>query len=168
VSLGSSGQAQLLPMVIDALATLGRPVVVATAGRGGELPKRARVWVADFVSGEAIAKTACAVVCNGGSPTTHQALLAGIPVVGIAHNLDQYLNMHYIGRFGAGTLLRADRLRGEAVRNATRRAMEDSSMQERARAVAAMAKGISTDAEFASAICLLLDKARQPDSKSAF
>src|SRR5206468_842511 len=82
---------------------------------------------------------------TGGSSTTAQALLRGIPVVGIAHNLDQYLNVHYIERFGAGTLLRADRTRADAVRNATRRAMEDPHMRERAGAIASLAAGIQSD-----------------------
>ena len=112
-----------------------------------------------------MAATACAVVCNGGSSTTAQALLRGIPVVGIAHNLDQYLNMHYIERFGAGTLLRADRTRADAVRNATRRAMEDPHMRERAGAIAALAAGIQSDIEFPVAIRLLLDSEPQSPAK---
>jgi UDP:flavonoid glycosyltransferase YjiC (YdhE family) len=157
VSLGSSGQAQLLPMVIEALAPLNRPVVVATAGRGGELPRRSKLWVADFVPGEAITAKACAVVCNGGSPTCQQALMNGVPVVGIASNLDQYLNMDYIERFGAGTLIRSDRVCAKTVRQATRCAMEDSQRRERARAVAALAKITRSETEFPFAIRSLLD-----------
>src|SRR6185437_13111769 len=49
------------------------------------------------------------VICNGGSPTCYQALSAGVPVIGIASNLDQFLNMLAIERLGAGVMLRADR-----------------------------------------------------------
>jgi UDP:flavonoid glycosyltransferase YjiC (YdhE family) len=161
VSLGSSGQAQLLPMVIDALAALGRPIVVATAGRSGELPKRSGLWITEFVPGESIAAVACAVVCNGGSSTTQQALVHGTPVIGIASNLDQYLNMHYIERFGAGTLLRADRTRADAVRSATRRAIEDTRMRDRAGAVAALATRTRPKFEFPSALRRLLDSIPQ-------
>jgi UDP:flavonoid glycosyltransferase YjiC (YdhE family) len=139
VSLGSSGPSQLLPMVIEALAPLNRPIVVATAGRGADLPHRGKLWVADFVPGEALAGIACAVVCNGGSPTTQQALLHGVPVIGIASNLDQLLNMDYIERFGAGTLVRADRARVKTIREATQRAIDDASQRERARCAAALA-----------------------------
>jgi UDP:flavonoid glycosyltransferase YjiC (YdhE family) len=157
VSLGTSGQAQLLPMVIEALAPLDRPIVVATAGRGRELPQRAKVWVADFVPGEAVAAKACAVVCNGGSPTTQQALLHGVPVIGIASNLDQYLNMDYIERFGAGTLIRADRARAKTVFEAARRAIEDSHLCERARAVAVLATTARPEVRFPAAIRVFLD-----------
>jgi UDP:flavonoid glycosyltransferase YjiC (YdhE family) len=47
------------------------------------------------------------VVCNGGSPTVYQAFAAGIPVLGIPSNLDQYLMMDYVQRYGAGNWLRA-------------------------------------------------------------
>jgi UDP:flavonoid glycosyltransferase YjiC (YdhE family) len=157
VSLGSSGQAQLLPMVIEALAPLNRALIVATAGRSGELPRQAKLWVTDFVPGEAIAAKACAVVCNGGSPTTQQALLHGVPVVGIASNLDQFLNMDYIERFGAGTLVRADRARAETIREATRRAIDDEQLRERARCVAALATKTRPEMQLPAAIRFVLD-----------
>ncbi len=156
VSLGSSGPAHLLPMVVEALAGLGHPIVVATAGSQMPLPPSPGLWVADFVSGEAIAAKACVVVCNGGSPTTHQALVHGVPVVGIASNLDQYLNIDYIQQFGAGILLRGDHASPSAIRTATQRAIEDVALRDRARAVAVLAAAIHTDVEFPAAIAGLL------------
>ena len=58
------------------------------------------------------------MVYNGGSPTSQQALAAGVPVLGIAGNLDQYLNMRAVAAMGAGTLLRSDRLNEDGVRRA--------------------------------------------------
>lgn len=165
VSLGSSGQAQLLPMVIEALALLGRPIVVATAGRGGDLPRRSGLWAADFLPGEAIAGKACAVVCNGGSSTCQQALVHGVPVVGIPSNLDQYLNMNYVERFGAGTLIRGDRASVTTIRQSTRRALEDPRQRERGSAAAALAKATRPDVEFPYAIRALLDEAPQELAK---
>ncbi|MEO8567178.1 MAG: glycosyltransferase [Betaproteobacteria bacterium] len=156
VSLGSSGPAHLLPMVVEALIGLDRPIVVATAGNRVPLPPSPRLWVADFVSGEAIAAKACAVVCNGGSPTTHQALVHGVPVVGIASNLDQYLNIDYIQQFGAGILLRADHAGPRAIRAAVQRTIEDAALLNRARAAAALAAAVQTDVEFPAAIAGLL------------
>ena len=157
VSLGSSGRAQLLPMVIEALAPLERPIVVATAGRGGDLPGRPGLWATDFVPGEAIAGKACAVVCNGGNATCQQALVHGVPVVGIASNLDQYLNMDYIERFGGGMLIRSDRANVATIRQSTRRAIEDPRQRERAGAAAVLAKRTRPEVEFPSAIRGLLD-----------
>lgn len=110
VTLGSSGQGQLLPLVLQALSKLPVTVLAATAGTIdlASIPDNARV--SSFLPGEAAAARAALVVCNGGSPTCQQALAHGVPVLGIASNLDQFLNMDGILRAGAGTLLRADRL----------------------------------------------------------
>ena len=165
VSLGSSGRAQLLPMVIEALVPLQRPIVVATAGRGVDLPRRPGLWATDFLPGEAIAEKSCAVVCNGGSPTCQQALANGVPVIGVASNLDQYLNMDYIERFGAGKLIRSDLASATTIRQATWRAMEDLRQRERASAAAALAKATRPEVEFPDAIRALLDAAPQRIAK---
>ncbi|ANG62501.1 glycosyl transferase family 1 [Marinobacterium aestuarii] len=107
LTLGSSGQSELLPRVLQALAQLPVTVIVATAGliQLERTPQNA--WVADFLPGEQAASRASLVICNGGSPTTLQALAVGVPVIGIASNLDQYLNMSYLEQAGVGTLMRA-------------------------------------------------------------
>jgi UDP:flavonoid glycosyltransferase YjiC (YdhE family) len=116
VTLGSSGQGALLPRVLQALAPLPVTVIAATAGNVdvGVLPDNA--LVADYLPGELAAARARLVICNGGSPTSQQALAAGVPVLGIAGNLDQYLNMDGVLRAGAGALLRSDRLAEDTLR----------------------------------------------------
>lgn len=118
VSLGSSGPAALLPSVVRALAASDVTIVVATAGRkpAGEFPSH--VWVADFIPGTEAARRASLVICNGGSLACYQALAAGVPVLGIAGNLDQLLNMQAIERSGAGALVRADRATVRRLRHA--------------------------------------------------
>lgn len=46
------------------------------------------------------------VVCNGGSPTSYQALAKGVPVLGLPGNLDQFLNMYYLEKNRLGLSLR--------------------------------------------------------------
>jgi UDP:flavonoid glycosyltransferase YjiC (YdhE family) len=118
VTLGSSGQGALLPKVLQALAPLPLTVIAATAGNidPGLLPSNARV--AAYLPGTLAARRSGLVVCNGGSPTSQQALAAGVPVLGIAGNLDQYLNMHGVVAAGAGALLRSDRLNEDQLRDA--------------------------------------------------
>jgi len=118
VTVGSSGQGAVLPAVLQALAGLPVSVLAATVGRVvlQTVPENARV--ADFLPGEQAARRAALVICNGGSPTSHQALAAGVPVVGIADNLDQFLNMQGIVGAGAGALLRIDRFDGAALQQA--------------------------------------------------
>ncbi len=118
VTVGSSGHGALLPAVLQALAGLPVTVLAATVGmvRLEDVPDNARI--AEFLPGEEAARRSALVICNGGSPTSHQALAAGVPVVGIAGNLDQFLNMQGIVAAGAGALLRADRFNGAALKQA--------------------------------------------------
>jgi UDP:flavonoid glycosyltransferase YjiC (YdhE family) len=107
VTLGSSGRSELLPVVLEALSGLPVTVMAATAGRVSLARVPANARVADYLPGEAAAARARLVICNGGSPTTQQALTAGIPVLGIPGNLDQHLNMQAVAAAGAGQVLRA-------------------------------------------------------------
>lgn len=115
VTLGSSGQGGLLSKVLDGLAGLPVTVIAATAGKPMPASVPANARVASYLPGDEAARRACLVVCNGGSPTSQQALTAAVPVLGIAGNLDQFLNMHGVVAAGAGALLRADRLSAGAV-----------------------------------------------------
>ncbi|MEZ5502010.1 MAG: glycosyltransferase [Halioglobus sp.] len=109
VTLGSSGRVDLLPELIAALGALDVTALVSTAG--APLPPNApgNVYLAPYLPGEAAVKMSSLVICNGGSPGTHQALLHGVPVIGITGNLDQFLNMAAIESSGAGRALRASR-----------------------------------------------------------
>jgi UDP:flavonoid glycosyltransferase YjiC (YdhE family) len=72
------------------------------------------------------------VVTNGGSASSYQALAAGVPVLGIPSNLDQYLSMHAITAAGAGLMLRSGSLTKNEVRRAAVRLCDDLTMQRRA------------------------------------
>ncbi|MBJ7314374.1 glycosyl transferase family 1 [Rugamonas sp. CCM 8940] len=125
VTLGSSGHQRLLPMVLQALASLPLVVVAATAGKAAPAQPPANARIADYLPGELAARRARLVICNGGSLTSQQALAAGVPVLGIAGNLDQFLNMQGIVAAGAGAVLRADRADVAAVRGASERLLEE-------------------------------------------
>lgn len=118
VTLGSSGDVAALPVVVEALASLPVTAVVATAKKThlGSVPTN--VLVADFVPGDLAARRSSLVISNGGSSTGYQALGEGVPVLGIASNLDQYLAMTAIEKSGAGMLLRASTLKVGLVRQA--------------------------------------------------
>jgi UDP:flavonoid glycosyltransferase YjiC (YdhE family) len=132
VTLGSSGRVDRLPLVVEAAASLGCQVVVATAGRMALPPRPPDVFVADFVPGDVVARRASAVVSNGGSTTSYQALAEGTPVLGVAFNLDQYLAMQAIERFGAGLPLRAGALTRQDVTRGLERLLGEPSFTGRA------------------------------------
>ncbi len=110
VTPGSSGSSAMLPTILDALGDMDLSVMLATAGAELTTPVPDNIYTAAFLPGAAAAARADLVVCNGGSPTTHQALACGKPVLGIAGNMDQFLNMQTLARAGAGLCLRADSL----------------------------------------------------------
>ena len=118
VTMGSSGSQHDLATALDALSGVDCTVIAATAGGGPVSVRSSRQFVADFLPGEAASQRAQLVVCNGGAPTSQQALAAGRPVLGIARNLDQHLNMQCIERAGAGVRLRSDKATVDAVRRA--------------------------------------------------
>ncbi len=110
LTLGSSGPPDLLGRTAGWLAELGYTVLVATAGRAPIGSFSADILAAAYLPGLQASRRADIVVCNGGSPTTSQALAAGRPVLGVTSNLDQILNMRAVEATGAGLMLRADQL----------------------------------------------------------
>jgi UDP:flavonoid glycosyltransferase YjiC (YdhE family) len=107
VNLGSSGVTGGLARVLEALRSLPVSVIAATAGRGETLPVTQNSRVAEYLPGDACAQVASVVICNGGSPGTYQALAEGKPVIGLAANMDQFLNMTAVQDASCGRLLRA-------------------------------------------------------------
>lgn len=136
VTLGSSGQARLLSPVLEALA--GLPVTALVAGGGQSLPVALpdNALVADYLPGTEAARLAKLVICNGGSPTSHQALAAGVPVLGLPSNLDQFLNMQAVEANEAGLLLRADRADAMRIRLAAERILTTAAYTQAARRIA--------------------------------
>jgi UDP:flavonoid glycosyltransferase YjiC (YdhE family) len=116
VTLGSSGAVDLLPKILDIVGAMPVFALVATAGRWDPASTASNIRTVDYADGDLVAQHASAMVCNGGNATLNQALAAGVPVLAIPNNLDQFLTMAGITHAGAGITLRgseiADKLRG--------------------------------------------------------
>jgi UDP:flavonoid glycosyltransferase YjiC (YdhE family) len=110
VTLGSSGNAGLLPEIFKVLSRMPVTVIAATAGKVFSPDSSPNIHIVDYLPVEAAMKRAAIVVCNGGSLTTYQALASGIPVIGICSNMDQLLNMQALENLGAGFCMRAAQL----------------------------------------------------------
>jgi len=110
LTLGSSGQSLLLPKLFDALSELPVTVLAATMRTYTKRDYPLNTYIADYLPGLEAAARAKLVICNGGSLTCQQAFVAGVPVLGIASNMDQFLNMEVLTKAGLATMLRADRL----------------------------------------------------------
>jgi UDP:flavonoid glycosyltransferase YjiC (YdhE family) len=140
VTLGSSGDVAKLPQILAGLARLDCPVVVATAGASVPTSLPAHVHLADYLPGDIVARQSRLVVCNGGSPTSHQALLAGVPVLGIPDNLDQVLNMSYLQQAGVGDWLRPRDISADGIEGLARRLLADPQLAARAASLGAAEK----------------------------
>jgi UDP:flavonoid glycosyltransferase YjiC (YdhE family) len=162
VTLGSSGQGRLLAPVLQALAPLPVTALLATAGRDHPRPLPANVLAAPFLPGEAAARRASLVICNGGSPTSQQALAAGVPLIGIAGNLDQFLNMQGVTKAGAGRLLRADRLGVAALQHAILALLDDAAARAAARKIALAFGQSESGANFNALLPQLLRPGSEP------
>jgi UDP:flavonoid glycosyltransferase YjiC (YdhE family) len=68
------------------------------------------VYVADYLHGMETCKISDFVICNGGSGTVYQALGAGVPVIGVAANVDQMAVIAPVVRKGAGRRIPAGRV----------------------------------------------------------
>jgi UDP:flavonoid glycosyltransferase YjiC (YdhE family) len=140
-NLGSSGGLDGLSAALRALAPCRWTVVAATAGGRLETPlppdAAAQVHLAAYLPGDHATARADLVICNGGSMTCQQALLAGRPVLGIAGNMDQFMNMSAVVAAGAGICLRADRLDAGRLRAACDALLGDPAYRSAARALGA-------------------------------
>jgi UDP:flavonoid glycosyltransferase YjiC (YdhE family) len=158
VTLGSSGQASLLPTLVDALGRLDVTALVSTAG--APLPQNlpANVYPATYLPGADAVAMSDLVICNGGSPGTHQALVQGVPVIGVAGNLDQYLNMSAIQQTGAGLCLRAGTCHAGQLAKAVTRMLADPVCRTAAQKLAARLRRDDPVAELRKTIDELLSQ----------
>jgi len=124
LTLGSSGQANLLPRLASILTDMPVISVIATAGRESVEPVPGRIWVAPYLPGTEVARRARLVVCNGGSASVYQALAVGVPVLGIVSNMDQHLTMRAVEKAGAGLLMRAGKFSIGKMREAVNTLLE--------------------------------------------
>lgn len=136
VTLGTSGQTNVIPEVLAQLGALPVTVLFAGAGRMSLEKLPSNVFSADYLPGDKAARLARLVICNGGSATAYQALSQGAPVLGIPSNMDQHLTMDAIRAGGAGLVIRSDMFSRDRFRTATRRILADESFSKEANKIA--------------------------------
>jgi len=136
VALGSSGREELLPVVLKALGGLFVSVMVATSGRPLPPDVPLNVYTADYLPGKEATARAGLVICNGGSPASHQALALGRPVLGLASNIDQYMNMDAVCRTGAGEMLRTETATVQDIRGCVTKMLAQPEYGDAAKSVA--------------------------------
>jgi UDP:flavonoid glycosyltransferase YjiC (YdhE family) len=149
VTMGSSGQPNVLPDILRSLGALNITVIAAAAGATlpDAIPSNAHV--AQYLPGLQAARRASLVICNGGAPTCHQALAAGVPVIGLPANLDQFLNIETLVQAGVGAVQRADRFSESRLGRAVERILADRSYHGAAERIAGATRENDAPGKFA-------------------
>ncbi|NOR69488.1 MAG: glycosyl transferase family 1 [Methylomarinum sp.] len=107
ITLGSSGDSSLLPMLLETLNKMPVTVLCVTAKKVKLDKSYSNVFSAEFLPAELVVKKADIVICNGGSPMVYQSIVEKKIVIGLPSNLDQYLMMTLADATGFGQLIRA-------------------------------------------------------------
>ncbi len=134
VSFGSTGQVDAQGAVVAALTSLGVQVLIT----GSEVTSPSQgLYGARWLPGAEASARADLVVCHGGSGTVYQALEAGTPVVCLPGHLEQALNGLAAARQGVGVTVAARAAVGSPaeLRGLLERCLEDTRLQDRARAL---------------------------------
>jgi UDP:flavonoid glycosyltransferase YjiC (YdhE family) len=136
--------------------------MVSTAGRPFPGSSPSHVWMAAYIPGIQAATKADLVICNGGSATVYQALAAGVPILGIQSNLDQYLTMHYVEKCGVGGLVRAGEASEASLTDVARRIVSEPQYRHRAESLKTLVQATHEARAFATFLDRLFASTREP------
>jgi UDP:flavonoid glycosyltransferase YjiC (YdhE family) len=122
--------------VLDGLR--GEPInVIVTVGESGDPAvlgaQEANVHIERYIPQSLILPHCDLVVSHAGSGATIGALAAGVPMLALPQGADQFLNAEAITRRGAGLRLLPRELTPSAVRDATRRLLDEPDFADVAR-----------------------------------
>ena len=74
VTLGSSGDSSLLPIILETLSHMSVTVLCVTAKKSKLEKTYSNVFISEFLPAELAVKKADIVICNGGSPMVYQSI----------------------------------------------------------------------------------------------
>jgi len=148
IAMGSSGDSRLLNIIVKAAASLNCRIAIAESGGALDRSISGHIVARNFLPGSKIAAMAKLVICNGGSPGTHQALQKGTPILGIPANMDQLLNMDFIVKTGAGLKIRSDQITFNSVRDAVAHILYEPGFSANAQRVASWFRNYLPEKKF--------------------
>ncbi len=111
ISLGSSGDQNLTPKIVEILKSLPINLYVSMSGTDlGHLKNSDTVFISEFLPLEILLNQAQLLVCNGGSASGYLSLSCGVPFLAIPSNIDQFNFTDLICKKGAAIKLRAHQI----------------------------------------------------------
>lgn len=126
VTLGSSGESRLLPLIMETLAEMQVTAICVTVKKTVVAEKYTNIYVTDFLPSEIAVKKADIVICNGGSPMVYQSLSENKQIIGIPSNLDQYLMMSLLLKAGRGQMVRSGKANRQSIRAVVNQALAET------------------------------------------
>ena len=148
VNLGSSGQGDILPVILQALACQPISIIAATAGRTQLGSVTDHIFITEFINADAACKRADLVICNGGSPSCYLALAHSKPTLSLPVNLDQYLNAQLITNAGVGLMLRSGQVTARRAWLSVQQLLEQSTIQKQTAKLAAHLNSLHANITF--------------------
>jgi len=142
-TLGSSGtKEQLLEIVkvfmdgtgLDWNAVILSPSSVCPLQEAKAFIKdRKGIYITDqFIPARKVNSLADVVICHGGQGTVQTAMASGTPIVGIATQPEQQMNLEHISTFGAGIRIPYKQWTADRIRQSVLTILSDSNYKKRA------------------------------------
>lgn len=125
VSMGSSGGKGVVEKVLASLVQLPVRVLVASGESELNNPAPEKIWIEKYLPAEKILSKADLMISHGGSVSADQALAAGVPVLGIASNLDHFISMELLCGKGVAKKIRASSAKEKNIAAAIMEMLED-------------------------------------------
>lgn len=123
ISLGSSGDKRLLPLLLETLSHMAVTVICATAKKTVVEKSYENIFIADFLPADLAVKKADIVITNGGSPMAYQCFSENKYIIGLPSNLDQYLMMSLVDKKGYGKLIRSGKVNANIIEQSVTHAL---------------------------------------------
>lgn len=147
LTMGSSGTKQALLEAARAIATgatnnwnviiLTSPAIAPIDEVRQIVQDNPSVYITDqFVPVLPVAELADVVVTHGGQATIQTVLAGGTPIIGVAMQMEQQINLDNIARLGAGIRIPSDQWRASTIQEAIRTVINDPSYEMRAQEIA--------------------------------
>jgi UDP:flavonoid glycosyltransferase YjiC (YdhE family) len=142
-SLGSSGTKKQLLEIVKVFTegkglgwnsvVLSPSSVCAIDEARAVLGGRKGVYITDaFVPAQKVNALADIVICHGGQGTIQTALSSGTPLVGVAMQQEQFINLSNVALYGAGIRIPLDKWKARKIRKAVAKIISDKGFKETA------------------------------------
>ncbi|MDX9962627.1 glycosyltransferase [Desulfobacter postgatei] len=103
LTMGTTGEEDLFSKVYNAVKKSDMLCIITTGSQSDKIKSvPGKIYVTDYMDGDAVMEIADIVICHGGNGTIYQALSHGVPVIGIPTIPDQEFNMRRLEALGAG------------------------------------------------------------------